>query len=125
MGKHTKRVITALLLVWAIGAVGCGKPGSSSQASSPANSPTASTGGTVSTIQQKIKADSDLAKQDIKATEQGGTISLDGTVVNQDQKDKAEKIVLDTQKELKQQPGVLNNLMFKEAGSSGTAPAGG
>jgi hypothetical protein len=101
---------------------GCGKPGGSSDTPAAGGGGTTSSATTAQIIERKIKADPDLAKADIKVKQEAGSISLEGTVANQDMKDKAEKIVTDAQKEMKQQPGVLDNLLIQEGGAK---PAGG
>jgi hypothetical protein len=121
---QTNRRAVALFICIGAAAIlpaGCGKPGASSGSGTVGGGGAASTAGTVQTIEQRIKADKELAGANIKVQEQAGTITLDGTVASVAQKDKAEQIVLAVQKDLKQQPGVLNNLMVQESAT----PSGG
>ena len=107
--------------------IGCGKPGGgaeSAQGPLVGSTKPASTAGTVKTIQDKIAADASLKGADIRVKEENGTISLDGTVDNQEQADKAESIVYAVQNDLKQQPGVLNHLMIKEGAAHSVSAAG-
>src|SRR5207302_1865166 len=87
--------------------LGFGKPGSEPTPTAPTAGATgnASSAETAKAVETRIKADKDLAGTQVGVREQNGTIALDGTVSSVSQKDKAEKIVMDTQKELKQQPG--------------------
>ena len=121
---RTWRLAVACLGALTIVVAGCGKPGGDTTAAGGptvgSNAP-ASTADTVKTIQQRIAADKDLQGKSITVKEESGTISLEGTVDTQTQKDQAEKIVYDVQKELKQQTGVMNNLMIQENGASATA----
>jgi|SRR5579872_4017016 len=102
---------------------GCGKSGSS--ASEGTGGGAASTADTATAIQQKIKTDKEMAGADVKVSEQDGTISLEGTVTSVAQKDKAEQIVLETQKEKNQQTGDHNNLIVKEGPVLGGDSNGG
>jgi hypothetical protein len=114
--------LALLALLGLITVAGCGKSGTEgggAEGGTVGSTGAASNASTVSTIESKIKADTDLAGTDIKVKAEGATISLEGTVNSVAQKDKAEKIVTDTQKELKQQVGVLNNLNIKEGGAGG------
>jgi hypothetical protein len=119
--KNAGLALLALLGLVTVG--GCGKSGTEGGANGGTVGATgaASNASTVSVIENKIKADTELAGTDIKVKQEGATISLEGTVNSVAQKDKAEKIVTDTQKELKQQVGVLNNLNIKEGGAGGSS----
>ncbi len=111
-----------------LGLTGCGKSGSSEgkDGAMVGSTGTASTATTGQAVQEKLKADKDLAGADIKAQEQSGTIVLDGTVKSVAQKDKAEADVIALQKEKKLQTGVLNNLTISEGGAkAGDTKMGG
>jgi predicted small secreted protein len=115
----------AVLVVLSMLIAGCGKPGGAGSADIGSGPPASrSTADTVSTIQQKLNSDRELAGANIRVSQTGGSIALDGTVPNQARKDRAEKVVMDAQKELKQQPGVLDNLMVGGGGSGGASRAG-
>ena len=111
-----------LALILAITANGCGKPGGTSPdsgqtgASGANGASTPGGGGVTAAVQTKLKGDVDLAE--VKVSEQNGSIQLDGNVKDSATKDKAEKIVMDVEKEQKSQVGVLNNLQIKEAGAA-------
>jgi len=109
-------LLNILVLGIVVSVVGCGKPGANSDASGQSNSATsggAATSNVISAVQAKLKEDKDLAE--IKVSEQNGSIQIDGTVNDGATKDKAEKIVADVQKGLKDTKGLLNNLQIKEA----------
>ncbi len=95
--------------------VGCGKPGGSSDSTSPSagtGSGGAATTTSITAVQSKLKSDPDLAT--IKVSEQNGSIQLDGTVKDSATKDKAEKVTGDVLKEQKSTGGVLNNIQIAE-----------
>lgn len=106
--------------------LGCGKPGGGGRAGGATVGSTApaSTASTAKTIQDRIATESSLKGASITVKEESGTISLDGTVDNQEQKDKAESIVYAVQKEKNLQGGVLNNLMIKESSAAAPGSAG-
>ncbi len=118
--------LLSILLPGLVLVVGCGKPGASGgdEGTVGATGATSDTS-TVTAIQDKIKADKDLDGANIKVTSQNGTIALDGTVSKIEQKDKAEQIVRDTQKEKKQQPGVEDRLLVQTGGAAGGGAGGG
>ena len=109
--------LCCISLITLVLTVGCNSPAANTGGTAGANS----TASTVTVIEQKIKADSKMAGADIKVTEQGGNIVLEGTVKSPDQKDTATSIVVAAQKEKKQQQGVVDNTLVAESG----APQGG
>jgi osmotically-inducible protein OsmY len=106
--------------------IGCGKPGAGGGAGGTTVGSTApaSTASTAKSIQDRIASDSSLKGASVTVKEESGTISLEGTVDNQEQKDKAESIVYAVQKEKNLQSGVLNNLMIKESSAAAPGSAG-
>ncbi len=103
---------------------GCGKGGPVAAGGTVGSTGSASTAGTAATIQQRIAADKPLAGATIKVSEQGGTIALDGTVASQAQKDRADEIVYQVQKEKGLQTGDLNNLLLQEGAAKGGSGGG-
>jgi hypothetical protein len=114
-------LLAAPLFAMSIGfllGAGCGKPGSGSAGPAVSGGGGAtSSSSTVQSVSKNIQADPQLAAAGITVTEDRGSISLKGTVASMDLKDRAEKIVYDTQKQMKQQPGVWDYLMIAEAGA--------
>jgi osmotically-inducible protein OsmY len=109
-----KRGITGLYVLAVVslmGMAGCGKP------EQPATGPS---GGSptdakiVKTIEAKIAADKTLKGASIKVQQQNQAIVLEGTVASIAQKDQAEQIVIQAQKEANRPIGVQDNLMVKE-----------
>lgn len=115
--KFSIQGICCISLVTLLFTVGCNSPAANTGGMAGANS----NASTVTVIEQKIKADSTMAGADIKVTEQGGNIVLEGTVKSPAQKDTATAIVVAAQKEKKQQQGVVDNTLVAESG----APQGG
>jgi osmotically-inducible protein OsmY len=109
---------TALLCVAVVlGVTGCGKPGGGGEATNVpmvGSKGQTSNSSTVQAIEALIKSETTLQGASITVKETSGSISLEGTVKNQAQKDKAESIVTTIQKEKGQQTGVLDNLMIEE-----------
>ena len=107
----------AFLIIGSIVALaGCGKPGGSTDGTSPASrtsSGGASTSELITAVENKLKTDPELAS--IKVTEQNGSIQLDGIVKDIATKDKAENLVGEVLKAQKSPNGMLNNIQIKEA----------
>ena len=114
--KTRRFTITSAVLLLAVALTGCGKPGEGGDSKAPLVGTAAgktSTSSTVEAIQALLKSEKSLEGASITAKEASGSISLEGTVKSQEQKDKAESIVTTVQKEKGQQTGVLDNLMIE------------
>lgn len=116
--KTTKLKTAGIVAVATLIIAGCGKPGGGGEGTNAPLVGTAqnktSNSSTVQAIEAIIKSEKSLQGASITVKEASGSISLEGTVKNQAQKDKAESIVTTIQKEKGQQTGVLDNLMIAD-----------
>lgn len=104
-------LIAILAITGALWLTGCGErtptpPVSSDGVAAPG-------GDTIAEVKKQIDEDKALAGSQIAVSEQGGFVALSGFTKTLAQKDRAEKIVLDTQRRHGAPSGVLNNLIVR------------